>query len=370
MFGKTVATVCYKTVGNVWYKTVGTASDKSVVTTIVKTVVSGVLVYIQQFPPGSYRSNRRSDRPGGLSFCSRVLGVSKPSISIVEQIAQLTTRGLLDSDNELSRALVDHGYFRLSGYWRYFQIDPRAGRNAFEHGSDFRDVYDVYSADADLRNLLLEGLAELEIALRAMLTAKLCARGGEGAEYLREDIYVDWQAESGEELRIRLLVDIKSDIGRSKEKHVRHYRTKDPASVPLWVAMEALSFGTISRIYGLLKDDGARDAIAARFGYDGRLSSAQFATNLRAIAVFRNVCAHHGRIWNRQIRQDVPRIFKGLIAQGMSEQDYRNNSWGVVAVLNHMVRHVRRDNSFQQMLDKQVPRSGTYWTGLVAPSDM
>lgn len=116
--------------------------------------------------------------------------MSKPSISIAEQVAKLTTHGLLDSDNELSSALVDHGYFRLSGYWRYYQINPAEERNTFEHGSDFRNVYDVYKADADLRNLLLEGLAELEIALRAMLTAKLCVLGGKGVEYLSEDVYV------------------------------------------------------------------------------------------------------------------------------------------------------------------------------------
>ena len=149
---------------------------------------------------------------------------------------------------------------------------------------------------------------------------------------------------------------------------MRHYHSKKPDAIPLWVATEALSFGIISRMYGLLQDDGVRDAIAAIFGYDSGLNSAQFATNLRAIVVFRNVCAHHSRIWNRQIRQDVPKIFKGLIEHGMLAENYRNTPWGVIAVLTHMVQYVRRDDSFQQGLNQLVPRSGPYWTGFITPS--
>lgn len=263
---------------------------------------------------------------------------------------------------------MTHGYYRLSGYWRYFQIDPVGGQNAFEHGTDFQDVLDIYVNDAQLRNLLLEGLAEVEIALRTMLVAKLCVPEGDGTEYLSPATYSKAVNSDGRPHSSALLEDINSDLMRSKERHVLHYVRTDTHTVPLWVAVEALSFGSISRMYGLLADEAVQAVIASRFGYRNGLTAKQFQTNIRAVAVFRNVCAHHGRIWNREIRQDVPRIFRALVKPRMDEQHYRNTAWGVISVLTHMVNEVRGDSSFSQELANCVPSSGSYWDGLVSPS--
>jgi abortive infection bacteriophage resistance protein len=305
-------------------------------------------------------------QPGGLSFAVESRLVSKPSLSIPDQIAQLSARGLADSGSTLSRALIDHGYFRLSGYWRYFQVDPRAGKNSFETGADFVDVYEIYRTDADLRNLLLEGMAEVEIALRAILVAKLCAPGGDGLEYLEESSFEERFDDTGASLRSRLLDDIRTDLARSKERHVVHYRSKDQDAVPFWVATEALSFGILSRMYGLLADDAIRDSIASRFGY---LTAPHFATNIRAVAAFRNVCAHHSRIWNRHVRQDVPRIFSRLVDARLVRSDYQNTPWGIIAVLADMVGAVRRNDSFMSDVQNCVPMVDAYWAGLSRPSD-
>ncbi|WP_170169567.1 Abi family protein [Plantibacter flavus] len=121
----------------------------------------------------------------------------------------LEARGLVDEAGHLPRARMTHGYFRLSGYWRYFQIDPSAGRNAFLHGTEFLEVLDIYRLDAELRNLLLEGISEVEVALRASLIANLCTPGGLGTEYLQETTYSDRVDASGRSHRAKLLSDIR-----------------------------------------------------------------------------------------------------------------------------------------------------------------
>jgi abortive infection bacteriophage resistance protein len=262
---------------------------------------------------------------------------------------------------------MDEGYFRLSGYWRYFQVDPASGQNDFLPGTDFSVVLDVYRQDAHVRNLLLEGLSQLEISLRAILAGHMCVVGQAGSEYLNRATYDDSvDRQTGLFWKDKLLNDIATDIQRSKERHISHYRDGNHSHVPFWVAGEALSFGVLSRMYGLLADESLRERIARRFGY---ISTHHFHANLRAMSVFRNVCAHHSRLWNRHIRQDVPRTFGKLIEPSLVEADYRNTVWGAIAVLSDLVEQIRRDSSFQADVAALVPRSGVYWLGLVQPSN-
>lgn len=295
--------------------------------------------------------------------------MAKPSLSIPDQFKLLQRRGLLDSRNELLRALMTHGYFRLSGYWRYFQQDPSGGRNAFLHGTDFANIFAAYQLDAELRNLLLEGLSEVEVAFRAVLVANLCAPGQLGTEYQQVTTYVDKRDEHGNSLRARLLEDIEGDVARSKERHVRHHRKAGVTAVPLWVATEALSFGILSRMYGLLSDENTQMKIAKRFGYDSGLFTSM-STNIRAVAVFRNVCAHHSRIWNRAIDHDKPRLFAGAFNPGQNPRSYATAPWGVISTLGHMVKNVRGNDSFMVDVKKVAHSDPAYWAGLVTPNGM
>ncbi len=292
--------------------------------------------------------------------------MSKPSLSLSDQLARLDSRGLVGTQNEITRVLTDHGYFRLSGYWRYLQINPGSGENRFQPGTHISDVMSVYSLDADVRNILLEGLSQVETALKSMMALRLCVPGGPGLEYLDPITYADLYNDKGHSLRAKLLVDICNDIERSKDAHVAHHRESGLNSVPLWVATEALSFGVVSKMYGLLSDDSVGLNIASRFGYS---SFAHFRSNLRSIVAIRNVCAHHGRIWNRTIRQDKPRIFPKLVEPGLFEVDYRDTPWGVIEVAADMVQKVRRDDTFRRQIVDTIDRKGPYWAGLVNPRD-
>jgi len=58
----------------------------------------------------------------------------KPPLSIADQIALLTCRGL-DIDQAgrelLSRMLADNSFSRLAPYWRGMQVDPAHGDKTF-----------------------------------------------------------------------------------------------------------------------------------------------------------------------------------------------------------------------------------------------
>ena len=71
----------------------------------------------------------------------------------------------------------------------------------------------------------------------------------------------------------------------------------------IWVACEVWDFGALSRLYGGLKE-ADQDHIAKCYGVsNGRI----FATWLRSLNYLRNVCAHHSRLWNRNV-VDQPKL--------------------------------------------------------------
>ncbi len=64
------------------------------------------------------------------------------------------------------------------------------------------------------------------------------------------------------------------------------------------MALEVISFGTLSRLYELLNKDDNKKTIAKQFG----LNKIDILENwMHALSNLRNCCAHHSRIWNRRL---------------------------------------------------------------------
>lgn len=263
----------------------------------------------------------------------------KPFLSVEDQVQRLRDNGLALTAAEAAEAvrfLQDHNYYRVSGYFRYFQVNPPAGNNRFTADASFAKIQAAYSFDRRLTEQLQSGLAEFEIVFRSQLAYLIAQSTGPGS-YLDEGTYEDRNGARGV-----LLKSIDDELKRSTERFVQHHRDQGK-SVPVWAAVEALSLGTTSKMYGLIKDaDGVYKPLAARFGISHRASRKIF----RAMSVLRNVCAHHGRIWNRNHGIDVeaPRPV-------WTEKDrsiYKHTPWAWAVTLGYLVDNVRGDDSYSQ----------------------
>src|SRR5690606_32061557 len=94
-------------------------------------------------------------------------------------------------------------------------------------------------------------------------------------------------------------------IRDSREDVAKHYRQTYQGQVPIWVAIELWDFGMLSRYFQFL-DVPDREFVAAQFGLNRHktLVSWRESTNL-----VRNICAHHGRLFKRQL-VNAPKIPK------------------------------------------------------------
>ena len=265
--------------------------------------------------------------------------LEKPSLNLDEQVGLLVERGLKIKDSDetrLRRFLFDVNYFRASGYWRYFQHAPHLGENEFREGFNFDHIRDVYQFDFDLRNRLLYGIAVIEIALRSRL-AHLIAQEGNSRTYLELSFY----AESPH--REKLIKDINAEIRRSKEPFIQKHQTNSQI-VPIWAAIEVMSFGTVSKIFKQIASDDVRFAISKSF----KVNTPDIAVSIiRSMSTLRNICAHQGRVWNRSPIINPPQVPKKLIIE-TDRTIYERTPWAWIVTLSYLVDSVNQDTTYSE----------------------
>lgn len=246
--------------------------------------------------------------------------------SYADQLDQLISRGMVVTDRDRALDYLERiGYYRLSGYWFAFRersgplclLDehgrkPKKVRedrivfDVFRVGTTFQNAVDLYVFDKQLRMLVMDALERIEVAVRVDVSytlGRLDRFAYLKPEFFHDEFSVKLDKDSGvprhhEWLRKHALL-----IGRSKEEFVWHNRTKYGLPLAIWVACEVWDFGTLSTLFNGMRE-AEQDAIASQYGVsNGRV----FATWLRSLNYLRNVCAHHSRLWNRNI-VDQPRL--------------------------------------------------------------
>jgi abortive infection bacteriophage resistance protein len=231
---------------------------------------------------------------------------NKPFLTTQEKIALLQERGLVICPEEVSfvqNSLESIGYYRLSGYFHFFYneklTDPIVHEQAhlFKSGTTFKQIYQIYKLDEELRLILLQALASIEISLRVTLDLILCKTSTKNPElwYVNQEIYSS--VKDFETCFHKILKD--ADYYAKEEPHhhfIKTFKHKyENQFPPSWMIVETLMFGTLSKIIEKLKRSHRKD-IAKNYGYP---SDKDFVNTLEQLTKLRNHTAHHSRIWNR-----------------------------------------------------------------------
>jgi len=91
---------------------------------------------------------------------------SKPALSISDQIKALEKKGIIFSDEEAKSKAESffsyNSYYRFSGYTYLFKKHSNRPIN-------FENVFDIYSFDEELRGLLFNEIAKIEISVRTQI---------------------------------------------------------------------------------------------------------------------------------------------------------------------------------------------------------
>lgn len=219
--------------------------------------------------------------------------------STADLIGVLSTRGLTFRDASAAEDLLRQlNYYRFTGYSRHFQVDPRGGDDNYVAGAVFEDIVRLTQLDDEVRMRLFVVLSEIEMAVRTRFAHAAGGIFGADAFYLDIANHISDSAEAH-----KRITRIRDDLRDSRQPMVSHYRDgQDVSGVPIWVAIEVLSFGKVSWLVESLDSSAMRKDVASHFAYEYRT----FPRMLQSLADLRNLCAHHGQIWNRNLVSQCP----------------------------------------------------------------
>lgn len=218
----------------------------------------------------------------------------KGPTTVPEQIQLLKSRGLTIDDENLAVQYLSHvSYYRLGEYWYSLQSDKE--NHIFKPQSVFSDVIFLYEFDRELRMLLFDVIERIEISLRTKLIYHLSHEFGPWW-FQNFELFTDNLA------LVKTLANIEEEISRSKEKYIKDHFKKhkdDQRFPPAWKTLEQTSFGSLSKLYGNLKNTiKSKDLIAEELG---AVNHTYLPSWLQSIAQIRNYCAHHSRLWNKNL---------------------------------------------------------------------
>lgn len=234
--------------------------------------------------------------------------MTKNWLSYDEQVALLSQRGLHIEDAAGASAFLSRvNYYRFSGYFRHWQQNPRDGDNQFIDGTSFEVLRALYDAEQELVTKLDEVLHPLELLLRTRFAYAYGKHVGTPGRFAHGEGLTQsrqYGAKRVEEYPLE-------DLNRSKEPFVAHYRDELKQGfkylpeaydrMPIWVAVEAFSFGSLSRLIEASGQSGVLDDIADSMNTSRKLLPGQ----IRSFVYLRNRVAHGAQLWNHPVR-DVP----------------------------------------------------------------
>lgn len=212
----------------------------------------------------------------------------KPPLTFDQQLDLLRQRGLTVHDPARAlRWLRSVSYYRLSAYFPPFKDGEQ-----FCPEVDFNEIAGLYIFDRKLRLLVLDAIERIEVAIRTSVTYEI----GHAYGTFGHTDPANFAPKFDHQRFMRELLDEERRAKETKETFALHYRKQyaEETHLPVWMATELLSFGTISRLYQSLHPK-LKQKVAAPYDVD-----AQFLVSwLHTLTYVRNVCAHHKRLWNR-----------------------------------------------------------------------
>lgn len=223
----------------------------------------------------------------------------KKPLSFHSQVLKLQSRGLIINDFEQATFYLSKiNYYRLAAYCLAFEVDHAT--HTFKSGTTFEDVLNLYQFDRELRLLMMDAIDHIEVSLRTQLAYHLSHRHHNAHPHLNAKLFYNQRHyQNG-------LQKLERDVLESREDFIKHFKTKYvEATPPIWAAVELMSMGQLSKWYANIADRQDRQAICQDWAISEKVATS-FCEHLSLV---RNICAHHGRLWNREfaIKMMLPR---------------------------------------------------------------
>ncbi len=253
-----------------------------------------------------------------------------------QQINILKEKGLVINDIDFAKkVLFKENYFFLSGYRYLFMTKYKEKK--FNDGTTFDELYSVFLFDRHIRNLMFKNILIIENNIKSIMSYQLSKKYGfKEKDYLNPDNFTK------DPMREKQVYDVlgkmKRQIRVNGKQHTatQHYMF-NYGYIPMWILVKVLSFGLISELYLILKNED-KEAISNFYEID----TEEMSTYLNLLSNFRNICAHEDILYDHRTQRligdtefhyklDIPKDEEGIYKFG------KNDLFAMVIILKQML---------------------------------
>ncbi|MEG0546154.1 MAG: Abi family protein [Oscillospiraceae bacterium] len=263
----------------------------------------------------------------------------KPFKTYNEQIELLKSKQLIIQDENLAKnALNDISYFALiNGYKNAFK------KNDVYDNAYFEDILSLFQFDEKLRGVLLKNILIVERKIKSSISYHFsCEYPNCQTDYLNVNNYQYNDVKNRDSI-IKLVSTIQAISKSRNYAYIKHYTENHHSNVPLWVLINAVSFGKVSKIYAF-----SQQSIQQKVANDFKdVSNAQLKNMLELLTHFRNVCAHNERLYNYKTRISLKKT-KLFEAFNLSKND-DCNLFSVVICMKYLLKEKEFESFFCEL---------------------
>lgn len=252
-----------------------------------------------------------------------------------EQIEILQEKGLVINDYDKTRmTLFRENYFFINGYRKLFQNESTQ-RN-FINGTKFEELYGTFLFDRHIRNIMFKYILIIENNIKSITSYQLSKKYG-----YKEKDYLNIRNFNQDGLKARQVRDVISKMKRQIRINGRQHTAtihyiNNYGYVPLWVLTKVLSFGIVSELYNILKNDD-QQSISSFYNID----SNTFSIYLALLSNFRNLCAHEDILYDHRTQRSIPNCkYHTLLGIDQIENEYvygKNDLFALLIIMKQML---------------------------------
>jgi len=263
-----------------------------------------------------------------------------------EQLDILQSRGLRIEDYDKAKMILfRENYFFVNGY-RHLIVKPDQS-NFFVEGATFEELYSIFVFDRRIRNIMFKNILIIENNVKSIISYQMSKKYG-----YKEKDYLNPKHFRQESFKLTQVNDIinkmKRQIRLNGKQHraTRHY-ISNYGYIPMWVSVKVLSFGIISELFGILKEEDQRD-IAEIYG----ISAYDMNIYLSILANYRNLCAHEDILYDHITQRMIPdNKYHSFLDIPQVDGEYiygKNDLFSVIIILRQMLS----DSEFSDLINE------------------
>ena len=269
--------------------------------------------------------------------------------TIEEQIDIIKQRNIIIKDTEFANKIFKENnyYYLINGYKDIF-IDKNQKGEYFKNNVTIEEIYALYKFDIELRMNFLKAILSVERRMDTYIAYEFSKQYGY-KNYLLEENFNNTTKNS---LKIaKLINEIQTDMMtqlNTGNRMLNHYMKKY-GYVPLWVLIRIITFGQISKFYGLMKQKD-ENIIAKNFG----IKEKTLKIYINNLAIVRNICAHDEKLFDIRLRKaiaitDLHNKFNLRLKDGVYCNGFKD-LFSVVIILNKLLDNKEFEKFYNRLI--------------------